>query len=329
MEPTGSPFRDAGFWLRLLAWVVDAVIVLPLAFAVGMSCLVLLSGGSRDAADLAPNAAALVTLFVLWLYFAVAESSGWQATLGKRLLGLRVVGAAGGGIGFGRASARFFAKLLSSAPLLGGFALAGVTRNKQGLHDLLASTRVVRAGAGRVWLASALGLAAAGLLVAGVVFAATQLEQKKLRGTTATAMGRVAELAAAEQDLFERTGTYLPIAAPVAGALGKDRRPWSRSEIEAAQAIGWRVADDQATSFTYRLVVDRTSAGKPTWAACAEADLDGDGVVQAIIAFQPAEDAQGVEVAPPAPCTHAPRLEVPLTYTGRRAPTLASGRGVY
>ena len=48
-----------------------------------------------------------------WLYFALFESRGWQATPGKRLLGLRVTDLAGNRISFGRASRRYFSKLLS------------------------------------------------------------------------------------------------------------------------------------------------------------------------------------------------------------------------
>jgi uncharacterized RDD family membrane protein YckC len=60
--------------------------------------------------------AVLVGLAVLeWLYFAALESSAWQATVGKRTLGLQVTDLEGRRIGFGRATGRFFAKILSAA----------------------------------------------------------------------------------------------------------------------------------------------------------------------------------------------------------------------
>jgi hypothetical protein len=80
----------------------------------------------------------------------------------------------------------------------------------------------------------------------------------------------------------------------------------------AVAALGWPMPE--ATLFSYRLVVERLDSGAPAWAACAESDLDGDGVVQAIVAFGPAPDARGVLAAPAAPCTHQPRLTRPLRY---------------
>ncbi|HUN69643.1 MAG TPA: RDD family protein, partial [Burkholderiales bacterium] len=47
-----------------------------------------------------------------WAYFAISESSSWQGTLGKRLLGLRVTDLNGARIGFGRANVRHLSKLL-------------------------------------------------------------------------------------------------------------------------------------------------------------------------------------------------------------------------
>lgn len=48
----------------------------------------------------------------VWLYFISMESLAGQATLGKRLLGLRVARASGGRIGLGQAVARTALKLL-------------------------------------------------------------------------------------------------------------------------------------------------------------------------------------------------------------------------
>jgi hypothetical protein len=143
------------------------------------------------------------------------------------------------------------------------------------------------------------------------------------------AMNRLSSLATAERDLLERTGDYLPIAAPSTGLPGKTRRSWTAAELAASTAIGWETFPDQASFFTYRLVVGRSDAGHPTWAACAEGDLDGDGVYQALIAFGPAPDAAAVEVAPAAPCALGPMLEVPLDFRGRSEPQRASPKEVY
>lgn len=79
-----------------------------------------------------------------WLYYALFESSVWQATLGKKALGLEVTDMQGRRIGFGRASGRFFGKILSTIILFIGFFMIGFTERKQGLHDILAGTLVIR-----------------------------------------------------------------------------------------------------------------------------------------------------------------------------------------
>jgi uncharacterized RDD family membrane protein YckC len=79
-----------------------------------------------------------------WLYYALLESSTWQATLGKKALGLEVTDVEGRRISFGRASGRFFAKIISTLILFIGFIMAGFTEKKQALHDIIAGTLVIR-----------------------------------------------------------------------------------------------------------------------------------------------------------------------------------------
>ena len=134
----------AGFWNRLGAYFVDA-------FISGLGAAILasiagLSNGWTSGLQLHPDHAVagnLLALGVAWLYFAGFESSRWQATPGKRLLGFKVTDDMGQRIGFARATGRFFGKVLSALPVLGGFVLAAFTRRKQALHDLMASTLVV------------------------------------------------------------------------------------------------------------------------------------------------------------------------------------------
>ncbi len=68
-----------------------------------------------------------------------------QATLGKRLMGLRVTDLEGEAISFARASLRHFAKILSLAPLMAGYLAVAVTARRQGFHDKIAGCLVLRA----------------------------------------------------------------------------------------------------------------------------------------------------------------------------------------
>jgi serine/threonine protein kinase len=81
-----------------------------------------------------------------WFYFVILESSFLKATLGKRLIGLRVVNYEGQRISIKQANQRYWGKLLSTLTLYIGFMLAGWTKKKQALHDLLAGTMIIKRG---------------------------------------------------------------------------------------------------------------------------------------------------------------------------------------
>ena len=85
-----------------------------------------------------------IVLVIRWIYFAYLESSPRQATLGKLALGLVVVGKDNNRVSFARATGRWLGKLLSWATIGIGFSLIGYTEKRQGLHDLIAQTYVVR-----------------------------------------------------------------------------------------------------------------------------------------------------------------------------------------
>ena len=80
----------------------------------------------------------------LWLYFALTESSEMQATPGKRCCKIIVTDLHGNRVSFGRASGRYFAKIVSVLTLGIGFLMAGLTQRKQALHDLIADCLVLR-----------------------------------------------------------------------------------------------------------------------------------------------------------------------------------------
>ena len=75
------------------------------------------------------------------------ESSRRQATLGKMALGIRVTDLDGRRVSFARASGRWFGKILSSLIFGIGYLMVAFTEKKQGLHDMIAGTRVMRSGA--------------------------------------------------------------------------------------------------------------------------------------------------------------------------------------
>jgi uncharacterized RDD family membrane protein YckC len=133
----------AGFWRRAAAALIDALVLLVLLVPI---ILVIVSTFEVRADRLGPGDAVywLANLLITWLYYAGLESGVRQATLGKRLMRLRVTDLDGEPISFGRATLRHAAKLVSLLPFMIGFVAAGVSPRKQGFHDMIAGCLVLR-----------------------------------------------------------------------------------------------------------------------------------------------------------------------------------------
>ncbi len=84
----------------------------------------------------------LAKLSIVVPYFIFSESSGWQATIGKKLLRIKVGDAEGRRISVGKALLRLFGRWISGQLLLIGYLMAFFTKRKQTLHDFLAGTFV-------------------------------------------------------------------------------------------------------------------------------------------------------------------------------------------
>jgi uncharacterized RDD family membrane protein YckC len=150
----------AGFWLRVLAYVIDnavigvgiLVVLIPLIILAGLGGLLSRIRPAEDMNDLGffliiglVFLAATVSLVVTWLYHALMESSEWQATVGKKVLGLVVTDMAGRRVSFGRSTGRHFGKIVTNmVPALIGYIMAGFTERKQALHDMMAGCLVLR-----------------------------------------------------------------------------------------------------------------------------------------------------------------------------------------
>jgi uncharacterized RDD family membrane protein YckC len=144
--------RYGGFWIRVVAFIIDAIIVrvvvspIHLIFG-GLGVAGMMSGvpHTRIGLGLLGGGVTLIaSAFASWLYEAFMESSSYQATLGKMIFGMKVMDLNGNRISFERATGRHFAKWLSGIILFIGYIMVGFTERKQGLHDLLAGTLVRR-----------------------------------------------------------------------------------------------------------------------------------------------------------------------------------------
>jgi uncharacterized RDD family membrane protein YckC len=140
--PGVSSRLPAGIQRRGAALVLDLVVVVIL-WAIGTQ---LAAGLAKLAPRLDLVAQAFERTWQLVMpvaYFVLSHGTGGQ-TLGKRLLGARVIDEGGGPIGYLRALGRCVATVVAALPIGIGLAIAGLRRDRRGLHDLLAGTRVVR-----------------------------------------------------------------------------------------------------------------------------------------------------------------------------------------
>lgn len=149
----------AGFWKRLAAYMIDALLVTITYYAIntvlvlggmvafgafnGFSSSSWLTGGADGMFILYTVVTYLLMGAISLSYYAGFESSSMQATLGKLAVGIKVVDAQGRRLSRGRAIGRWFAAMLSYLSLYVGYLLIAFTDRKQGLHDMVAKTQVV------------------------------------------------------------------------------------------------------------------------------------------------------------------------------------------
>jgi len=142
-----KPVVYAGFWLRVGAAIIDGIII----WVVQTILTLLLFGAmSIDSQNLSGYNVILLVIFYMivlvlnWVYYAGMESSARQGTSGKIAVGVKVTDLNGDRIGFANATGRYFSKIISAIILFIGFLMVAFTEKKQGLHDQIAGTLVVK-----------------------------------------------------------------------------------------------------------------------------------------------------------------------------------------
>jgi uncharacterized RDD family membrane protein YckC len=147
-QPHTAAVRYAGFWQRVGAELIDTILL-----ATGMSVLWRVVTQIVNAMEPRNSLGLILALwcgtFVImvvmyWLYFAVQESASRQATVGKLAFGIRVTDLQGNRVSFGRATGRYFAKIVTGISLGIGYLVMLWSQQRQCIHDQIAGTLVVR-----------------------------------------------------------------------------------------------------------------------------------------------------------------------------------------
>ena len=127
----------AGVGARLLAQIIDLFWLLPLSFVLGAVATFVNGGEMSLGGELMANLIGALVVLLFWVER--------QATPGKLVLGLSIVDAETGGVPtLGRFTLRYVGYLVSALPLGLGYLWAIWDKRKQGWHDKMAGTLVVR-----------------------------------------------------------------------------------------------------------------------------------------------------------------------------------------
>ncbi len=148
-----ATYPYASFLTRFVAFLIDSAIV---GLIIGAFAVLGVITSAIGAAVLGPDLGALsailasllfIPLAILLpvLYYVKLETGPNQGTLGKQFMGLRVVTLQGYTLSMWQSVGRFLVRFFLSGAFLGvGYFLALFTQHKQALHDLVASTVVLK-----------------------------------------------------------------------------------------------------------------------------------------------------------------------------------------
>ena len=132
-----------GFWRRLIAAILDSILLFFPAAIVRVLCG-LPANGMFDPMSSASWASNTFDIIIDGLYAVLMLHSSAQATLGMQVMDLKVTDLHGRRLSVARATGRYFAQFLSVLTLGVGYLIQPFTPRRQMLHDLIAGTIVVR-----------------------------------------------------------------------------------------------------------------------------------------------------------------------------------------
>lgn len=134
----------AEFWIRALTTIIDSILIILITFPI----LVYIYGWAYFDFEQTGWVAGPAEVIIAWILPAIATIIFWlqkQATPGKMAVGIKIVDAVTGNtISVSKAIGRYFAYLVSLLPLGLGFIWIAFDSKKQGWHDKLAGTVVVK-----------------------------------------------------------------------------------------------------------------------------------------------------------------------------------------
>ena len=137
-----------GFLTRLVAYIIDSIIVTVVGFIIlaifGLSPFGMPQGGAEVTFTAMNTIGLLLVIVWSWGYLIVFWSVRGQ-TPGKMIMGIKIISTDGGSIGVGKSILRLIGYVISAVILYLGFLWIIWDKDKQGWHDKIAGTYVVKA----------------------------------------------------------------------------------------------------------------------------------------------------------------------------------------
>ncbi|KZZ84081.1 RDD family protein [Bacillus sp. SJS] len=132
--------KYGGFWIRFAASLIDFVILFTCFY---IPFLPIIFGEPPE--SITPVILIYAAEYIAGLaYFIIMPVTSWQGTIGKKLLGLKIVNEHGGRLTIGKSILRYLSFTVSALILYIGFIMDGFTSRKQALHDMMVKTYVVK-----------------------------------------------------------------------------------------------------------------------------------------------------------------------------------------
>jgi len=142
----GQPYPYKGFWIRLVAALIDGIVLTIIIIFLAVFSLVIFGTTLGEGAGIGMFFLVLILASLATiLYKPIMEASDYQGTFGKYALGLKIVDKNGQKISMTSSFVRTILWIIGSQAFLLclGVIMVGFTEYKQGLHDILANTYVV------------------------------------------------------------------------------------------------------------------------------------------------------------------------------------------
>jgi uncharacterized RDD family membrane protein YckC len=138
-----QPQYYASLDVRLVAWLIDYLLIWAIYVGLSLFIIYFLVDDRKLKIIISFASIVLIPIFRS-IYVTVMEASSQQASLGKRLLGLKVCDEMGKRLSLSKSILRNLCKWISALTLGIGYLMGFFDRKQQCLHDKMAGTLVVK-----------------------------------------------------------------------------------------------------------------------------------------------------------------------------------------